>query len=290
MSKISKTICISVLFINLLYSSALCASKDDFIQKLKNLKWVAYSPTSFNPESADCPLEESIAEDLLVLYRYGFRGIVSYGAYKTLGQIPRIAKEIGFEGIIMGIWDISSQEEIMNAIEAGEFVDGYCLGNEGLNKRYGLESLKEAIYSMKESTGKPATTTEEIEDYYNNYLDLVNVGDWVFPNVHPFVSKIKDPGRGVKWVGKHYQLLKKRASPDKIILIKETGFPTKGAPGASESNQKVFFLNLEAIEIPFVFFEAFDQLWKTVNSVESHWGLFDHRRKPKKFISSQKNS
>lgn len=288
-SKIIRIIFLIALFINLTSAFALSSVSEEFAQKIRTLKWIAYSPTNFDPDDGIYPTEDSIRKDLSLLYKYGFRGVVTYGSHGTLAEIPWIAAEIGFKGIIMGIWDIRNEREIENAVAAKKYVDGYCVGNEGLNSRYDLDTLKNAIEKIKLETEKLATTTEEIQDYYNNYLDLLSVGDWVFPNVHPFLNKVKDPIKAVKWVEKHYRLLKKH-SGDKILLIKETGFPTKGAQGATESNQTKFYLNLEKTDVSFVYFEAFDQIWKTDTSVEPHWGLFNHHRKPKQYISLQKNS
>lgn len=258
----------------------------EFKDKVSSLKWIAYAPTNFDPTVNRYPSEESLKQDLTLLYNYGFRGVVTYGAQSTLADIPRIAKDVGFEGVIMGIWDIDSQEEIANASLVVEYVDGYCVGNEGLNARYSLEDLNQVIASLKGSTGKPVTTTEQIFDYYND--KVLNIGDWIFPNIHPFLSEVKEPKKAVQWIGKHYNLLRKHSGPDRIILFKEVGWPTSGEPQATESNQKRFFLNIQKTDIPFVYFEAFDQRWKNDLSVEPHWGLFNSRRSPKRFISSIK--
>jgi exo-beta-1,3-glucanase (GH17 family) len=281
---INRILLISFLFFNLSLKQAFCGYDEDFKYKVKNLKWVAYSPTNFDPNRGIYPSDNSIREDLNLLYRYGFRGIVTYGSDKSLAQIPRLAYEVGFNGIIMGIWTINSQEEIDNAISASQYVDGYCVGNEGLNSRYDLETLRQVISKIKDSTNKPATTTEQISDYSND--NVFSVGDWIFPNIHPFLSEIKDPQKGAEWIEKHYQRLQKHCPSDKIILFKETGFPTAGMFKASELNQKDFFIALEKTGIPFVYFEAFDQPWKSHLPCEPYWGLFDHSRRPKQYISS----
>ncbi len=263
------------------------ASSEEFKWKLNNLRWIAYSPSNFDPNKNKFPSEESIKKDLVLLYQYGFNGLVTYGADSTLGEIPLLAKEIGFQGLIMGIWDISSRDEIMAAILAEPYVDGYCVGNEGLNSRYDLESLNKVIAEIKTATNKPATTSEQIFDYANK--NVVAIGDWVFPNIHPFLSEIHDPKKGVNWINKHYLGLKKRVPPDKSILFKETGWPTRGGSKANAANQKVFFLNLQKTSVPFVYFEAFDQTWKIHLPVEPYWGLFTTLRKPKKFASTLKH-
>jgi exo-beta-1,3-glucanase (GH17 family) len=210
---------------------------------------------------------------------------VTYGSAGTLAQIPRLAREAGFQAVIMGVWDIDSGEEIMNATLAAEYVDGYCLGNEGLHSRYSLEELIRALAGIKESTHKPATTTEQVADYAND--NVLNLGDWIFPNIHPFLCAVKEPEKAARWIKKHYQRLEKHCPADKIVFFKEVGYPTSGMPEASERNQKKFFENMENSDgILFVYFEAFDQAWKEEPPCEPYWGLFTRFRKPKKYISS----
>src|SRR5256885_10462756 len=54
-----------------------------------------------------------------------------------------ISRMGGFDGtIVMGIWDPWSDEEWSNAVKQRRFVDGYCVGNEGLGVRYRPEDRK----------------------------------------------------------------------------------------------------------------------------------------------------
>lgn len=284
MKNTTRVLLICFIFCNFLLKTAAAEPlPEGFKNKLLNLKWVAYAPTNFDPTNS-YPPEDSIKTDLELLYKYGFRGIVTYGSYATLGQIPRIAKEAGFEGIIMGIWTIDDRDEVMNAILSAEYVDGYCVGNEGLNSRYDSRQLKEAISLIKKATRKPATTTEQVSDYYND--EVLNTGDWVFPNIHPFLAEVKEPEKAAKWIEKHYQNIKKHCSKDRVVIFKEAGYPTAGAHYANANNQKIFFAALEKTNVTFVYFEAFDQPWKKDPPVEPYWGLFTQKRKPKKFISS----
>jgi exo-beta-1,3-glucanase (GH17 family) len=262
---------------------AKCFAEDigDFTFKALSIKWVTYSPTNCDPSRDDFPAEDTIRQDLQLLYKAGFRGVVTYTSNSTFADIPRIAREEGFEGAIMGIWDIENSEELMAAQQAVDYVDGYCVGNEGLNSRYDMDTLKMAMDCLRRATQKPVTTTEQIFDYYND--EVLELGDWIFPNIHPFLCEIKNPKKAASWIEKHYDILKKHAK-GKLILFKEVGWPTAGAREATAANQKEFFLIFEKKGIPFVYFEAFDQYWKTDLSVEPHWGLFDSRRRPKRFI------
>ncbi len=251
-------------------------------KKFNELRWVCYAPTNFNPDIGRFPSESSIREDLQTLYNYGFRGIVTYGADGTLSQVPRIAKEVGLQGVIMGIWDINRELEFQNAIAASPYVDGYCVGNEGLYTRYNLDQLEQSLNRYRAATGKPVSTAEQMEKYNPR---LFNIGDWAFPNVHPWWHGVRDPINALNWTVKQFLNLQE-SSGGKYVIIKELGFPTGGDQAASEENQATYYRTLQSSGINFFYFEAFDGPWKTWAPVEPHWGLFQSNRSPKLFMRS----
>ncbi len=147
-------------FVCLFLTRQLFAMDEAFSHKLSALKWVAYAPVNFDPGANKYPDASSIEEDLRMLLRAGFDGVITYGSLNTLADIPRIAKKLGYKAVIMGIWSIQDQREINNAISALAYVDGYCLGNEGLlYKRYTLNELWLAIDNLKARTAKPVATS-----------------------------------------------------------------------------------------------------------------------------------
>lgn len=256
---------------------------EDFVHKLNYLKWIAFAPTNFNPLNGTYPSAASIEKDLNILRDAGFTGIITYGSDNTLAVIPEIAKNMGFQGVIMGIWDIRDPREKDNALAMAGYVDGYCMGNEGLSIRYEVDELKKAIDELRDKSRLPVTTSEEINDYAKQYV--VELGDWVFPNVHPYFSNVTQPAKAASWIRKYYKILKRAAGADKPILFKEVSLPTKGDDRCNERNQRDFFILMEFSEVKFAYFEAFDQPWKAHSPVEPHWGLFDKKRRPKKFIA-----
>jgi exo-beta-1,3-glucanase (GH17 family) len=138
------------------------------------------------------PSLEAIAEDLRVLYDAGFRGIVTYSAGGIFGDIPRLAREAGFDGVVMGIWTPGDPDETLSAINAAPFIDGYVVGNEGIYfNRYDFATLEAAIRDLRQKTNKWVTTTEVISLYGDP--NILGVGDWIFPNVHPYWQGIVDP-------------------------------------------------------------------------------------------------
>lgn len=255
-------------------------------EKMSSIKWVAYSPTNADPNKGVEATSQSIKQDLAVLRQAGFRGLVTYSESGIMGQeLPQLAQEQGFEGLIIGIWDPTNQDELAaaKAVSQNPIVLGYCVGNEGLHKRYDLSTLATVIKELKAATGKHVTTTEEIDDYTDDAL--LATGDWVFPNAHPYFHNQLDPAMAVRWTKAAYEDMAGRAG--RFVMFKEVGLPTAGdARGRlSEEDQKQYYQELAATDVKFVYFEAFDQTWKTTLPIEPYWGIFRADRTPKLLAS-----
>jgi exo-beta-1,3-glucanase (GH17 family) len=253
---------------------------------MSSIKWVAYSPTNADPNKDIEATPESIKQDLAVLRQAGFTGLVTYSASGIVGQeLPQLAQEQGFEGLIVGIWDPTNQDELAaaKAVSQNPIVLGYCVGNEGLHKRYEMSTLTAVIEELKVATGKHITTTEEIDDYTDEAL--LAIGDWIFPNAHPYFHSQLDPAMAVRWTIAAYEDIARRAG--RFVIFKEVGLPTTGDTQGqlSEENQKQYYQELAETDVKFVYFEAFDQTWKTTLPIEPYWGIFRADRTPKLLAS-----
>ena len=251
-------------------------------RRVRAIDWICYSPTNTNPDAGEQPTLDTLRSDLAVLRQAGFNGLITYGASGVLGSdLPRLAEEAGFDGVIMGIWDIDSAEELgaARAAAARDNVLGYCLGNEGLGRRYDLAALRKGIAELKQATGKPVATTEEFDDYFDP--DIRAVGDWVFPNTHPIFHGRHDPPRAVRWTAGAYD--EQARAGDRFIWFKEVGLPSDGAEDEpyTPADQRAYYEALAETPVMFAYFEAFDQPWKVWRALEPHWGLFDADRRPK---------
>lgn len=247
--------------------------------KFSLFPWVDYSPTNYNP-SGLTPTDAQIKTDLQLLYSAGFRGVVTYSAGGIFADIPGIARQVGFEGVVMGIYIPGDPTETAAAMKALPYVDGYVVGNEGLSfDRYDYKTLESAIIDLRQKSGKPVTTTEIFSQYFKNEK-LLSLGDWIFPNAHPYWQNITDPVQALKWTQNTYNALTAKAGNTPVIL-KELGLPTSGAPKLSEFQQAEYYARLRESTVKFVYFEAFDQSWKAEDKVGPHWGLFNADRSPK---------
>lgn len=251
---------------------------------------IAYQPRNFKPGSEDSPATRiQIVEELRLLHKLGFQSLVTYSSRGMLGDIPEIAREQGFSGtVIMGIWDIFSKEEWKQALGQQAFVDGYCLGNEGMGIRYAHDELAVKMAELRRLTGKPVSTTEPIDQYLQGpYREwLLTHSDWLFPLAQPFWAAQVEPQRAVEWIVARSDYLE--AMTGRNVILKEAGFPSALSRGQTEDDQLAFFQALQATGLTYFYFEAFDQPWKhhifRQPEFEAHWGLYRADGTPKKVV------
>ncbi len=267
---------------------------------LKQMCWIAYSPTHFDPTAnpIQWPSAEDVSKDLHVLRHYGFNGLVTYSSIyedpdssAQMLDMPALAQQAGFKGMIVGVWDPTNPIELQVAEQFGEYsvVIGYSVGNEGLDMRYDLDTLITSMERLRRTTGKPVTTTEQVHDYYEN-SPLWEISDWIFPNAHPYFSGYTDPQEAVAWTEKVFKTLDRVT--EKPLIFKEVGLPSGGDQNLSEINQAMYYHLLEETNVLYTVFEAFDAPWKHLSPInpdgtypwpdpEPHWGILTNDRKPK---------
>ncbi|MEO0079139.1 MAG: hypothetical protein ABIK44_00480 [candidate division WOR-3 bacterium] len=269
-----------------------------YIGPVYAFRWVGYAPSHpWQPgQIADSAL---VWQDLETLYAYGFRGVVTYGTLDSLCRVPRYARAIGFDSIIMGIWidtDMTvNRQQIEWALRTHGPADKLCVGNEALFfGRCSLAYLQWAMDTVRISTGKPVTTAEHWTMYhhprYRNWL-LQNC-DFLFPIMNPTNEGITSPRAAALWVKARFDSIATLAGDSLSVLVKEAGWPTGSRDSAhwswaNQFCQDTFFCLLDSIgdtnQLRFCNFEAFDGLWKNWGPEESCFGLFTSDRQPKLF-------
>src|SRR5262249_48881131 len=96
----------------------------------KGSNWIIYEPKT--AASGQYVGEAQIRQELQMLYNKGFRGIVTYAFDNGREEIPRIAKEVGFQQVIAGLWAVGNYEGEKANLTADrlKYIDGICVGNE----------------------------------------------------------------------------------------------------------------------------------------------------------------
>ncbi|MFQ6116329.1 MAG: hypothetical protein ACE5NG_19905 [bacterium] len=274
---------------------------------LKEVRFVAYGPSQYNPLPQEfMPANElTILTDLQILRPY-FDGLILYSCNSAHGleKIVPIAATLKYRAVIMGIWNITSEDEIATAIRLAKeyplLIVAIIVGNEGILRGprggYDYPTLEAAIKKVREALPNVAlSTSEPIIDYGDE--DLRRITDFHAPNIHPWFAgteRRRNYRAAVDWVKSWVKSLQKVS--DKSILVHETGLPSGPEPYASPELQKNFWETLFA-EMPntescgIAFFEGFDAgEWKMktnpsdISEVEIHWGAFTNDRNPKPIV------
>jgi serine/threonine protein kinase len=280
-----------------LYRDSFQDHMGSFVEKANQYILLAYDPTDFVPDEKDSP-ETSIEKDIQTLWQSGFQGITTFCAKGSLGRIPEIAKKNGMKFVIMGIWNLKDEEEVKTAKGAVNYVvDGYCVGHNGLGERYTFLDLKKVISSLRSDTHKPITTTERLADY-GSHPDLLEIGDWFFPDAHGYWHEGATPEEIVNGT---VEAIKKASNLvgtyKKPIILKMVSFPSGPERVSSEAAQAQFFQKLflgirNRTDIPkkvkLSYLGAFDIVWKEPKkgwpAGEMYTGLFTQSRRPKQAV------
>jgi exo-beta-1,3-glucanase (GH17 family) len=262
--------------------------------------WIGYAPRNFNPNAGIEPSQEQIRDDLEQLYAEGWRSLYTYSLDGVLQHVPRIAKEVGFDYTLAGVFffdEVQITREKVAAQAELDYIDGFIVGNEGLIfGRYSPERLVEEVFYFQ-TLGKPVTTTE-VSGVYLAFPQLLDLGDFAFYNTQPWFDDTLDPfdpvGMAEAVRDEYFALRELR--PERTIVIKESWFPSAGHPAATEANQVAFFEALadatsdEGEPVLFAWGEAYDQPWKREQSpfgqLGPHWGFHTADGQPKQIISA----
>jgi exo-beta-1,3-glucanase (GH17 family) len=254
------------------------------------LRWVSYAPTNYFPAERPpvLPGDASVQEDLETLHSAGFTGLITYGA--QVENVPRIARNIGFTAMLLGIWDplsVAERSEALKAVrENSGLIAGLIVGNEGLlTGRYNIGMLCRAMGEIKLASGKPVSTTEPV-DWLLSEPQLATCSSFITANAHPYFSHQKAPAQAVQWTVEAWNAVRSKY-PDKPLLFKEVGLPSAGHDGLSEEAQKEYYMALAKTPVVFSYFEAFDATPRFKEGLlEQSWGLWRSDRRPKAVVQA----
>ncbi|MEO1498324.1 MAG: PEP-CTERM sorting domain-containing protein [Planctomycetota bacterium] len=280
----------------------LTASADaDVIQSLTTQRhWIGYAPRNSDPTIGLDASQAQIRADLELLYDQGWRSLYTYSLDGNGRHMPRIAKEVGFDQVLAGVFyfdDAQLAREKAAAIDEQQHIDGFIVGNEGLVfGRYSKAELIDAV-EFFENFGKPIGTTEVSGSYFAD-PSLLDVGDFTYVNIQPWFNQNLNPFDPIAMaatVGGEFRALQSRR-PDNLLVIKEAWWPTAGHPAATEANQIAFFqaladiTDLDGDPLLFSWGEAFDQTWKDEPSpfgtLGPDWGLNEENGDEKAIIEA----
>lgn len=264
-------------------------------------RWVSYSPPDLNPyREEDTPNEDTLRRQLKQLFDEGFDGLITYMAHGSMQDVPRLAKEIGYKAVIMGIYidDLNPNKRIehtTNAIAASPYVDAYCLGQFVPAPQVEIHKLARWMSELRHATGRPVTSTFNLVHYLGERgKALREIGDFYFPDVCGAFRFGTTPERAFDELRQSVDQLS-QLPKDKPVLLKTICYPSGGAPGLTEDTQYQFyervFRELNFPEGVYVsFYNAYDLPFTRLNPgnfmpADEFVGLFKANGVPKRVVT-----
>ena len=219
-------------------------------------------------------------------YTYWVR---TYGTENGLEYAGAIAHEYGLS-IAVTAWLSSDLEANRKQMESliemakNDEVNLAIIGNETLLR--GDLTVRELMiyidWFKEEVPGVPVTTTD-VWSELKQYPELIESMDVVAVNVYPYWDNVKLEN-SISSIQAWYEDAKatvESISPEKEIIIAETGWPSCGKNG-DPASQQYYLANLNAfaeeMDINYFWFEAYDEPWKAEYEGEAGacWGLWDN--------------
>lgn len=230
--------------------------------------------------------------------------IRTYGCTGGLENSGAIAHELGLKAAV-GAWIGKDKEanrleisSLINEIKSGH-ADMAIVGNETLLRgdisEAELISLIKEVKDASKAAGVniPVSTVETYGELLNR-PNLMNACDVVLANYHPYWEGLHINSAVSSFESMYAKL--KRASGVKTVIFSEIGWPddgnAKGSAVPTAENAKKFFNDFifwaQNNNIPYFYFEAFDESWKAnyEGAAGSHWGIWNSKGDMKFDITS----
>ncbi|HUU82415.1 MAG TPA: hypothetical protein VM243_02820 [Phycisphaerae bacterium] len=268
--------------------------------------WHLYSPV--RGQAGESVPEDQIRSELQMLFDSGARGLVTYEMMNGVQLAPCIAKDVGFEWVLAGVYwwtngvdngqtDSTLEQEKAAIDNNSSCIDGIVIGNEGLldsdewnQPRYTVADLERELRAMAADYPGKAVTTAEGRDTYEQHPHLVSdegLTDFVFPNLHAYWalagSPQDDPSQldstdGVNWLTSTIGAEPFSLRGDRLIVMHEAWWPAEKGQDGEEDAQAAFFQGMLDAGVSFCWGETVDQPWKSgpEGSIGAHWGLWHH--------------
>ena len=256
----------------------------------ENLHGICYGPfrENENPNLSIYPTQDEIKEDLIFLKNIT-NTIRTYSVNGSLIEVPLICQDEGVDCYV-GAWisenKENNDEELQRLIQVANqnvsSIKGLIVGNEVLLRQdVSEEELISYINLVRGQTSLPITTAD-VWSIWSTHPKLVNNVDFILAHVHPYWEGVKIADASSYVEGKWFYIRAKY--PDKTIIIGETGWPSEGehvgeAVPSQDAQRKFIldFLNMASYyNIPYFYFEAFDEKWKIQSEAcaGANWGIY----------------
>jgi exo-beta-1,3-glucanase (GH17 family) len=213
----------------------------------------------------------------------------SFGITDGLENIPPIARSMGLKVAAeawIGTDATQNSLEINNLISAAQAgqVDIAIVGSETLENNVSESQLLSYIAQVRSAipANVPVSTAETSAGLLQ-HPNVIAASDLVLADIYPYWAGISISNAVCSLASTYQQIV--AVSGAKQVIVAETGWADAGdtieAAVPSPANAAQYFLQFvswaRASNIPFFYFEAFDEAWKAnyEGPQGAHWGIWD---------------
>lgn len=247
------------------------------------------------------PDAQFISDLQTIATKFGY--VKTYGSDPVLARIVPLIQANSIDlKVAVGIFESSANRDaadgtnaqITAAINVAKTYPGIvnmvvvgneCIAGSGWSSTPNPVSLSTLISDLNTVRAALPGVTVTTDLTYQAGLDLngalsslLPVIDNVMVNIYPFYGLVAIDG-ALANLSNAYTLFSGHGKP---VWVGETGWPSAGAANGaaipSVPNEQKFTSDVLGTDMSYAgiyLFEAFDELWKTDNSWEQHWGLWD---------------
>ncbi|MDT8414269.1 MAG: MFS transporter [Flavobacteriaceae bacterium] len=258
----------------------------------KGMHGICFSPYLEGQNPGDNLSEAQIRRRLEALQPH-VEWIRIFSSTNQHDEIPAIAKAMGFK-VLMGAWISKDAQQNQREIQslkklmAEGMIDMAAVGNEVLFRgELTEEKIIDYIQQVKEgANGIPVGCVDVYYEFINR-PKLIAACDVLMINCYPFWE-----GAHIDHAGLYLQEMYRKtleASPNKKVMITETGWPTQGSAVGealpNKENTMKYYCDAQVwaahAEVDLFYFSSFDESWKIHAEGWSgtSWGLWDSKEK-----------
>jgi exo-beta-1,3-glucanase (GH17 family) len=274
-----------ILLVLLSIPAASAAPTVTFTRNGTDLVGLCFGPYLNGEQPGATTLTEPVIRQRLMAVRSDTTWVRTFGVDGGLERVGPVAHELGMKAAV-GAWISGTAEtdqktiDRLIAIGKNHDADILVVGNEVLlNKKIPESTLIAYLQEVRAEVPDIPVGTADIYGEIRDHPDVVGASDILLVNIYPYWEGVPVGDAPEHTLGAYDTVV--GIAGGRPVVISELGWPDAGnpfgraVPGNGNASRYLHEVTaaLHARAIPYFYFSAFDEAWKTdENGVGPHWG------------------
>lgn len=252
---------------------------------------ISYAPYR---ASHECKTKQDIEQDFQ-RFASNYSVVRIYGTdCDQVRNVYSAAKTYGIR-VFLGIWEPTAVEDEVGKIVSGvngdwNLIHTISVGNELVNNGQAspgqvIKAVKSARSSLRAAGYQGPVVAVDTFVAVQAHPELCEESDYCAVNAHAFFDSTCSASDAGEWLQNTVSNVKSALSVPKMIVVTETGWPTKGdrngmaIPGLENQEAALDSIKREFVDSPgnVILFSAFNDLWKQKSlatfNADQYWGI-----------------